>query len=101
MAPVHHARFGHAVAYFEGKLIAAGGYEQASVECFALSTGELTGGQWVIWRPMSWTKALFGIPPFGEDLLFVSKCKIGSLQSVYYFVDFMLYVCLKNVYIKF
>ncbi len=38
VAPMHHARSGHAVAYFVGKLIAAGGYKQDSVECFTLPT---------------------------------------------------------------
>ncbi len=45
VAPMHHARWAHAVAYFEGKLIAAGGHERKSVECFTLPTGELPEGQ--------------------------------------------------------
>ncbi len=71
VAPMHHARFGHAAAYFEGKLIAAGGYEQVSVECFTLPTDELPDGQWVVIRPMIHGKTLFGILPFDESLLLV------------------------------
>ncbi len=36
VAPMHHARVAHALAYFVGKLIAAGGKEQDSVERFTL-----------------------------------------------------------------
>ncbi len=76
VAPMHHTRVGHATAYFEGKLIAAGGYEQDTVECFTLPTDELPDGQWVIIRPMVHVNTLFGILPFGENLLFVGKCTV-------------------------
>ncbi len=79
VAPMHHARGAHGLVYFEGKLIAAGGYGQESVECFTLPTDDLPGGQWVIIRPMIHAKELLGILPFGENLLFVGKCKIGCL----------------------
>ncbi len=71
VAPMHHARFGHAAAYFEGKLIAAGGYEQDSVECFTLPTDELPDGQWVVIRPLIHDNTLVGILQFDEGLLFV------------------------------
>ncbi len=71
VAPMHHARWAHAVVFFEGKLITAGGYEQDSVECFTLPTGELPDGQWVILRQMIRANTLCGILQFGEDLLFV------------------------------
>ncbi len=73
VAPMHHARWAHAVVYFEGKLIAAGGHERESVKCFSLPTDELPGGQWVIIRPMSQANSLTGILPFGEGFLFVGK----------------------------
>ncbi len=73
VAPLHQARFGHGVAYFKGKIIAAGGFEQESVECFTLPTCELPQGQWVKIRPMSNASTLLGILPFGENLLFVGK----------------------------
>ncbi len=38
VASMHHARWAHAVAYFEGKLIASGGYDQKSVACFTRRT---------------------------------------------------------------
>ncbi len=81
VAPMHHARVAHGLAYFEGKLIAAGGHEQDSVECFTLPTGGLPEGQWVIIRPMNQAITLHGILPFGEDLLFVGKCTIYLLLS--------------------
>ncbi len=77
VAPMHHARIGHAVAYFEGKLIAAGGYEQDSVECFTLPTDELPDGQWFVIRPMIHANTLSDIVMFGEDILFVGKWMIG------------------------
>ncbi len=46
-----------------------------------LYTGGLPEGQWVIIRPMSQAHALFGILPFGEDLLFVGKCTIYLLLT--------------------
>ncbi len=70
--PMHQAKCAHALAYLKGKIIAAGGQE-VSVECFTLPTGELPKGQWVVIRPMSHINTLFGIHPFGEDLLFVGK----------------------------
>ncbi len=73
VAPMNQARLGHSVAYFKGKLIAAGGFEQESVECFTLPTCELPQGQWVKIRPMSNASTLLGILPFGENLLFVGK----------------------------
>ncbi len=81
VAPLHHARTAHGLVYFEGKLIAAGGHERKSVECFTLPTGEVPEGQWVIIRPMIHAKELLGILPFGEDLLFVVKCKIDCLYQ--------------------
>ncbi len=83
VAPMHHARVAHALAYFRGKLIAAGGKEQDSVECFTLPTGEIPEGQWVFIRPMSQARVLFGILPLGEDLLFVGKCTIYLLLSMH------------------
>ncbi len=80
VAPMHHARAGHAVAYFGGKVIAAGGHERESVECFTLPTAELPDGQWVIVRPMSQANTLFCILQFAEDLLFVGKCIIGCFE---------------------
>ncbi len=56
---------------FRWKLIAAGGKEQDSVECFTLPTGELPGGQWVTLRPMIHVNTLVGILQFDGGLLFV------------------------------
>ncbi len=73
VAPMNQARYAHGVAYFKGKIIAAGGFEQESVECFTLPTCELPQGQWVNIRPMSNANTLFGNLPFGENLLLVGK----------------------------
>ncbi len=73
VAPMHHARGAHGLVYFEGKLIAAGGDGQDSVECFTLPTDVLPDGQWVVIRPMIHANTLFGIIPFGEGLLFVGR----------------------------
>ncbi len=73
VAPMQQARQELALAYFKGKIIAAGGDESDSVECFTLPTSELRQGQWVNIRPMSHAKSLIGIFPFGGDLLFVGK----------------------------
>ncbi len=78
--PMNYARACLALAYFEGKIIAAGG-EHKSVECFTLPSGKLQKGQWVIIRPMNYAKKVCGILPFGEDLLFVGMCIIGCLFS--------------------
>ncbi len=41
VAPMNHARWLHAVAFFIGKIIAAGGDKRESVECFTLPNAEL------------------------------------------------------------
>ncbi len=73
VSPMNQGRYAHAVAYFKSKIIAAGGDERESVECFSLPTSELPQGQWITIRPMSHPNTLFGIFPFGKDLLFVGK----------------------------
>ncbi len=86
VSPMQKARCAHAVAFFTGKIIAAGGHEEGSVECFTLPTSELPQGQWVNIRPMSGVNTLAAILPFGEDLLFVGKpnivCFIGMILQV-------------------
>ncbi len=66
-----HTRWIHAVAFFNGRIIAAGGHERESVECFTLPNAELPLGQWVLIRPMSPPTELAGLHPFGDALLFV------------------------------
>ncbi len=86
VAPMQQARVALGVAYLKGRLIAAGGSESASVECFTLPTSELPQGQWVNIRPMSCVNTLLAILPFGEDLLFVGKHKSVCVDSGHRFV---------------
>ncbi len=73
VAPMNHARWLHAVAFIKGKIIAAGGDERDSIECFTLPTVDFPQGQWVLIRPMMQPGRLAGVHPFGDDLLFVGK----------------------------
>ncbi len=73
VASMNHTRQLHAVAFFNGRIIAAGGKERESVECFTLPNAELPLGQWVLIRPMSSPTKLVGLLPFGDALLFVGK----------------------------
>ncbi len=89
VAPMQHARVAHGLTYFNGKIIAAGGHERESVECFTLPTDEHPDGQWVMIRPMSHANTLEGILPFGEDILFVGKLIVGCF-----------YQCTLSVYLE-
>ncbi len=71
VAPMNDTRMVHAVAYISGKIIAAGGDERESIECFTPPNKELPVGQWVLIRPMTPPTLLAGLHPFGDDLLFV------------------------------
>ncbi len=71
VAPMNHSRSGHAVAFIRGKIIAAGGDERESIECFTLPNVDFPQGQWMLIRPMCRPTALAGLHPFGDDLLFV------------------------------
>ncbi len=73
VAPMNHTRHWHAVAFIHGKIIAVGGDERKSIECFTLPNVEFPLGQWVLLRPMIWPKCLAGLQPFGDDLLLVGK----------------------------
>ncbi len=73
VAPMNHTRTFHAVTFFSGKVIAAGGNERESVEYFTLPTVELPRGQWVLMRPMISPALLAGLHAFGDDLLFIGK----------------------------
>ncbi len=86
VSPMQRARCAHAVVFFTGKIIAAGGHEEGSVECFTLPTSELPQGQWVNIRPMSCVNTLWAILPFGEDLLFVGKHEIVCFIGVIFMV---------------
>ncbi len=48
VAQMNYTRCAHAIAFTGGKIIAAGGNERESIECFTLPTQ----GQWVLIRPM-------------------------------------------------
>ncbi len=73
VAPMNHARCGHAVAFSLGKIIAAGGNERESIECFTLPNADFPQGQWVLIRPLYPATILAGLHPFGDDLLVVGK----------------------------
>ncbi len=76
VAPMNHTRHLHAVAFIHGKIIAAGGEERESIECFTLPNVDLPLGQWVLLRPMSFPARLAGLQPFGDDLLTVGKHRL-------------------------
>ncbi len=71
IAPMNHTRNGHAVAFIRGTVIAAGGNQRESVECFTLPNVDFPQGQWVLIRPISPPTDLTGLHPFGDYLLSV------------------------------
>ncbi len=86
LAPMNHARWLHAVAFFKGKIIAAGGHEVESIECFTPPNAELPQGQWVLIRPMCPPTELAGLHPFGDGLLVVGKRQLRSMAKFHYFL---------------
>ncbi len=80
VAPMNHTRSGHAVAFICGKIIAAGGHERESIECFTLPNVDFPQGQWVLIRPMNPPTTLRGLHPFGDDLLVVGKHRLRAFS---------------------
>ncbi len=74
VAPMNHTRCVHAVAFIHDKIVAAGGNERKSIECFTLPNVDFPQGQWVLIRPMIPPTCLAGLHPFGDHLLSVGKC---------------------------
>ncbi len=71
VAPLLQPRHGHSVAYFEGRLIVAGG--APSVEAFRLPCKEFQHGQWTLIQPMKETVTVFSLLPCGSDLIGMGK----------------------------
>ncbi len=67
VAPLLQPRKLHSVAYFEGRLIVAGG--AASVEAFRLPCKEFQRGQWTLIQPMEEIMNVFSLLPCGSDLI--------------------------------
>ncbi len=71
----------HGLCSFEGKLIAAGGQNEATVECFTLPSIGNEMGQWSRLWTLHRENAFTGVVPFGEALLYVGKCAICVQRS--------------------
>ncbi len=80
VAPMNHTRREHAIAFIHGKIIAAGGRERESIECFTLPSVDFPQGQWVLIRPMHPPTALTGLHPFSDDLLVVGKRRLRAFS---------------------
>ncbi len=79
VAPLLGARVKHGVCFFAGKLLAVGGENAATVECFTLPSAGNEVGEWTRIRPLNQDNTLVGVLSFREGLLCVGKCVI-SLQ---------------------
>ncbi len=79
VAPMNVNRKSHGACFFEGKIFAAGGYEDASVECFSMPSVDLPKGQWTTVQPMTRKNSLAGLLPFCGSLLIV-----GALYTFFY-----------------
>ncbi len=79
VAPMNVNRQNHGACFFEGKIFAAGGIDDHSVECFLMPSADLPKGQWTTVEPMNRKKKLAGLLPFGGSLL-----TVGELHSLFY-----------------
>ncbi len=78
VAAMNRKRFFHEACFFEGKIFAAGGTNEESVECFVMPSVDLPTGQWTMVRPMTRALILEGLLPFNGGVLIV-----GELQQLY------------------
>ncbi len=78
VAAMNRERFFHGACFFEGKIFAAGGRGEESVECFVLPSVDLPRGQWTIIRPLIRQIEVEGLVPFHGGLLV-----IGELHTLY------------------
>ncbi len=76
VAPLLAPRRAHGVCYFAGNLLAVGGKNDATVECFTLPVPGNDMGEWTRIRPLNRDNTLIRVLPFGEALLCVGKCVI-------------------------
>ncbi len=79
VAPLLEPRRDHNAAFFEGRVIVAGGAR--SVESFHLPCRELPLGQWTLIQPMDEPMKLFSLLPFGHGLIGIGKSDSGLLLS--------------------
>ncbi len=63
----------HGVGFFAGKLFAAGGERNDTVEYFTLPSADKPNGEWTKVRPLNSQNTLYGLLPFGDGLLCVGK----------------------------
>ncbi len=73
VAPMSRNRRFPGACYFEGKIFAAGGMGEDSVEYFVMPSVELPQGQWTMVQPMTRKNDLQGILPFNGGLLMVGE----------------------------
>ncbi len=85
VAPMCRSRQLHGACFFEGKLFAAGGMDEESVECFVMPSVYLPNGQWTMVRPLIHDSCLKGLFPFNGDLLMVGEWHTFYLKISYKF----------------
>ncbi len=73
MAPLLKPRSIFGMAYFDTKLIVAGGWESDTVEYLTPPIAESPDGQWTAVRPIERKLNIAGLLPFGDALLSVGK----------------------------
>ncbi len=78
VAAMNRKRCFHGTCFFEGKIFAAGGRNEESVECFVMPSVDLPTGQWTMIRPMTLQIEVSGLLSFNEGILVV-----GELCTVY------------------
>ncbi len=78
VAAMNRKRCFHGTCFFEGKIFAAGGRDEESVECFVMPSLDHPMGQWSMVRPMTRAFLLQGLLSFNGGLLMV-----GELQTLH------------------
>ncbi len=77
VASLNHPRKRFGLAYVAGILVAAGGQNTTSIECFNLPSTAFPDGQWTEIRPMSKKSNLLGLLPLGGKLV-----GVGTLLNI-------------------
>ncbi len=80
IAGLHQPRHQFGAGFIKGKLVVAGGKDDATAECLNLPCSEYPDGQWTLIRPMGRALTLHGVLPLGGELLTVGK--IGHKKSI-------------------
>ncbi len=73
VAAMNRTRIFHGACFFEGKIFAAGGRDEESVECFVMPSVDHPTGQWTIIRPLTRQVEVEGLLPFNGGLLVIGE----------------------------